>query len=140
MRRAGDDVTAEDEHARNPVLTTAARLHAAAMRTGRQRMEETLKTGAQHTDSRRRISLRPDGERVEEINVLTTRETERSQLSGWNLGAEEPTQAGKNERALGKAFLPDHVTRRASQQAVMQGESFADHLHPRSFLYTLVGR
>lgn len=140
-RRAGDDVTADAEHGRNPALTTAARLHAAAMRSGRLRMEETLETDAQRTDTRQRISLRPDGERVEERNVLTMRETDQSQLSHWTLGAEEKTQAGKTARAPGKDTFQtdqDHMTRRASQQGVTQCQCFSDHLDLRSSCWPLI--
>ena len=138
-RRAGDDVMAFTEHEQNPAaLTTAARLHAAAMRSGRRRMAAALDTDVLHTDARHRISLR-DNERVEERNVATMRETDQSPLRQGRLGAEELTQAGKNaDKALGKdTFLADHRARMASQQGFTQSPCFSDELHPRSSCWQL---
>lgn len=120
-RLAGDDVLADTEQAHNTALTSAARLHAAAIR-GR-RVKAPLGADAQRKGESQRMDLRSDSSPAEHSRSVLTKAQETDQLLRWSLNhAEEPNGAsGGNPASRGfgeDAFLTDSMTRRASQQGL----------------------
>ncbi len=132
VRLAGDDVLADTEQAHNTALTTAARLHAAAIRGGK--VKAPFGADTQRPGASQRMGLRSDSAPTEHSRSVFTKAQETDQLVRWSLNnAEEPNRAsGGNAASRGfgeDAFLTDRMTRRASQQGRTTTTDFACFAH-----------